>query len=123
MGRKLFGTDIAKIVHQSMSKGLSSAVLTKITLGARTSGSLTGGKAKTETDYPCKGFMDKSIRERMDGTVIAAGHFIVTLIGDSIQSRAVPELNDKVTIYDKTYDIVGPIGGDPALATYELEVK
>ena len=123
MGRRLLGVNISGLIHKNMSKGLSPAVLTKVISGARTPGSLTGGKAKTETDYTCKGFMDQSIRKRMDGTIIAAGHFIVTLIGDSIQGGAVPELNDKVTIYDETYDIVGPIGSDPALATYELEVK
>jgi hypothetical protein len=123
MGRKLFGVNISGLIHKIMSKGLSSAVLTKITSGARTSGSLTSGKVKTETDHDCKGFMDKAQRERMDGTVIAAGHYIVLIIGDSIQGGAVPEVNDQITIYGETYDIVGPIGSDPALATYELEVK
>lgn len=123
MGRKLFGIDISGLIHKNMSKGLSAATLTKVVSGARTSGSLTEGKAKTETDYSCRGFMDKSVRVRMDGTVLAAGHFVVTIIGDSIQSGAVPELNDKVTIYGETFDIVGPVGSDPALATYELEVK
>jgi len=123
MGRKLFGVNISGLVHKNMSKGLSPAVLTKIASGARTSGSLTSGKAKTESTHNCKGFMDKSKRERMDGTVIAAGHYIVLIIGDSIQGGAIPELNDQITIYDETYDIVGPIGSDPALATYELEVK
>lgn len=123
MGRKLFGVNISGLVHKNMSKGLSAAVLTKITSGARTSGSLTSGKAKTTADYNCKGFMDKSQRTRMDGTVVAAGHFIVLIIGDSIESGAIPEVNDQITIYDETYDIVGPIGSDPALATYELEVR
>lgn len=121
MGNKLFGVDIAKLVHQNISKGLLAATLTKITLGARTSGSLTGGKAKTETAYTCRGFIEDYTDEQLEGSIVKKGDRKIILIGDSIESGAVPDVNDKITIESRTFQIVGPVKRDPAAATYECQ--
>jgi hypothetical protein len=123
MGNKLFGIDIAKLVHKNMSSMLLDAVLEKVVSGTRTSGSLTSGKNKTETEYTCKGFTDSFEDRRIDGTVIKRGDRKVLLIGDSIQSGAVPEVNDKVTIESKTYRILSIMERDPAAATYVLHCR
>ena len=121
MGNKLFGVDIAGIVNSSMAQGLLPATLTKITLGDRTTGSLTGGKAKIETAYTCRGFIDVYTDKQMDGTIIKAGDRKILLIGDSVQGGAVPDVNDKITIEGRTFKIVGPVKRDPAAATYECQ--
>lgn len=120
-GNKLFGVDIAKIVHQNMSKGLLPATLTKIVLGDRTAGDLTAGKAQTPTDYTCKGFVEDYTDKQMDGSIIQSGDRKIILIGDSIQSGVVPDVNDTITIEDRAYKIVGPIKRDPAKATYTCQ--
>lgn len=123
MGNKLFGVNIAKLIHQNMSKGLLEATLTKVTLGARTSGSLTGGKAKTEATYSCRGFVEDYRDSQIDGTIVEKGDRMIVLIGDSIADGAVPAVDDKVTIEGRTYTIVGPVKRDPAAATYTLQVR
>lgn len=121
MGNRLFGVDIAGIIDKAMSQGLLPATLTKVTLGARTDGSLTSGKAKTETNYTCRGFIDEYTDKQMDGTIIKSGDRKIVLIGDSIQGGAVPDVDDFITIEGRRFQIVGPVKRDPAKAAYECQ--
>jgi hypothetical protein len=122
MGNKLFGVNISKLVHKNMSKGLLAATLTKKSSGERTSGSLTSGKAKTDSTHECKGFVDTySDRELQDAKNIQASDRKILIIGDSITPAAVPEKGDEITILGRTYRIVGPVMSDPAAATYIIQ--
>jgi hypothetical protein len=79
---------------------------------------LTSGKAKTETAYSCRGFVDNYKDSQIDGTIIKKGDRKVILIGDSIEGGAVPDVNDKVTIEGRTFTIVEVPDRDPAAATF-----
>ena len=118
MGNKLFGVDIAKLVNQNMASGLLPAVLTKVTRGDRTSGSLTSGPEITTETYTARGFVEDYRDADIDGTSIKKGDRKILLLGDSIASGAVPEPGDSIYIEGRTYGIIGPVKRDPAAATY-----
>lgn len=116
---KFLGVNISGLVHKNLSKKLKPATLTKKISGARTSGSLTSGKAKTSTTHSCRGFVeDYTDRELKDGKDIQASDRKILIIGDSIKPAAVPEKGDEIAIEGGTYRIVGPVKRDPASATY-----
>lgn len=116
---KLFNVDISGLVNKYVAPGLLAATLTKVTPGTRTPGSLSAGTNPTTTDYTCRGcIVSKGTRE-FPQTLVADGTVTILLVGDSIASGAVPELNDRVTIEGATYQI-DELDRDPAAATYTL---
>lgn len=120
----LFGIDIAGIVNDSIQDagGLPAAVLTRITYGARTAGSLTGGKAKTSKDYRASGLIEDYREDQIDGEVIVRGDRKVMLLGASIEGGIVPEAGDLVAIEGTQYRVEN-VRRDPAAATYSLQVR
>lgn len=127
MGNRLFGVDISGLIKQFVGPGVLDAVLTKITIAARTVGQLTGGTNSTETDYPCKGFIDTQRRETIEAaTLTDAGTRKIALIGDTIANGTVyPVAGDKITIEGIVYIIPedGRIERDPAKALYICTVR
>ena len=117
MGNKLFGVDISGLVNQNIGPGVLDATLTKVVRGSRTAGQLTGGTNPTTTTYACKGFVDTIDHTRMGETLVEDTDVMVTLIGDSIASGAVPRAGDRVTILATEYNII-QVTTDPALAVY-----
>ena len=115
---RLFGLDVAKLVHANISRNLLPATLTKVTPGRRSLSDPTGGTDPTEVGYPCRGLVsDYSERERV-GDVVPAGSRKVLLIAGSLPDGIVPEPNDKVTIEGAEYRIADDgVTRDPAGAT------
>ena len=122
MGIPLFGVNISGLIHQAMSGGLLPATLTRLTISSRDSADLSAGVRPTGTEHSARGFVDTYKDGRIDGTIIQKGDRIVTLIGDSIQPLAVPQINDLVTIEGKQYTILD-VKRDPAAATYEMQAR
>ena len=118
MGNTLFGVDISGLVNQNIGPGVLAATLTVYTTGARTPGQPTKGTNPTNVVYPCKGFIAKTARKDIDGTLVDDGTVTIILIGDSISGGAVaPKLEDRITIEGRSYTIK-VIDRDPAAATY-----
>lgn len=120
----LFGLNIAKIVNDSIAGagGVLSATLTKTTPGTRTPGSLTGGTNPTTATYACKGFIELKEVRRPD-QVGASVKPTITILGASVASSAVPEVNDSILIDGSTYQLIKLISRDPASAVYEFEAE
>lgn len=121
-GKNLFGADIAGKVYAALKGQLLTATLIKVAAGTRTPGALTGGTNPTETSYAAEGFIDSKNRKDIGGTLVEDGDVIIVLIGNSIASDQIPEVNDKVTIEGTTYRIRG-LDRDPDAATYTLLSK
>lgn len=116
---KLFGVDISGLIHKYVSPGVLDATLTKLVPGTRTPGDLASGTNPTPTSYACRGFVSSQDVRPHPESLISDGSVKIVLIGDSIASGAVPELNDRVTIEGSTYQI-DKLDRDPAAATYTL---
>ena len=121
---KLFGIDIAGIVHGAMSPGLLPATLIVVAPGTRSPSDSTGGTAPTTTNRSCRGVIsDYSDFEKGADPSLARRRKIL-LIAKSIAGGAVPKPNDKITIEGVTYRIVADgVKRDPAAATYECSVE
>ncbi|HEU4895122.1 MAG TPA: hypothetical protein VFT85_04735, partial [Acidimicrobiia bacterium] len=96
---KSLGIDIGKIVLDVMGAMLLPATLVKVTPGTPTAGNLAGGTNPTSTSYTCRGMVDSTRRENVDGGLEAAGILRVLLLANSISGGAVaPELGDHIII-------------------------
>jgi len=125
MGNKLFGVDIAKIVHGAMKGKLLAATLHKVTFGDRTVGDLTSGRARTIVDYPCEGFVSAYEDKHMDGKVVQKGDRKISLLGESVSAgTVVPEPGDSITIEGAKRKIVKDgVERDPAKALYTCQCR
>lgn len=97
------------------------ATLTRITYGARNSGDLTSGQAKTSTTYPCKGFETSWTRRFIGGVEVAAGDRFVALLGYSLAT--VPKIGDTITIGGVTGPVIAISSRDDAQAAYVCLVR
>jgi hypothetical protein len=121
MGNKLFGADIAGEINKALGnlQGFSgSVVLTKVSVGTRTSGDPGAGTNPTETTYTVNGFVDSYQDQRTFETLVQSGDRVVSIFGDSLPSGIVPSSDDKVTTEGQTYTIVA-VSRDPDRALYE----
>lgn len=129
MGEKLFGVDIAKVVHDAMSSGLTDVVLVHYTPGTRDATDPTAGNEPTSTRHTAKGFRDEYLERQIDGTNIRRGDRKVVLIAESINPPVAPAPGDEVTHLGVTARIVGDgfrdsgVATDPAGATYVCQVR
>lgn len=98
-----------------------SAVLTKVTYGARDSDNLAAGRAQTTTDYACKGFETTWSKQFIAGTQVVAGDRFVALLGYSLS--VVPAVGDSITIGGVTAPIVAVSSRDDAVAAYVCLVR
>ena len=118
----LFGIDIAKLVADNIGPGVLPAVLTKVTPGTRTAGSLTAGTNSTSVDHDCRGFIDDYDASQIDGTLIKMDDHKVTIIGGTLPAGVIPVQNDHVFIEGTTYEIIR-VKRDPAAATYTCQAR
>lgn len=119
---ELFGIDIAGLVHDNISDGVLPATLIKVTEGERDPNNLAGGLNSTETSYSARGFIDSYNDNQINNTTVLRSDRRITLIGNSIQGRQIPNTDDKITIEGSTYDIVN-VQRDPAAATYVCQAR
>lgn len=110
---------IAKQVGGGLKKaGLSlPATLIKVTPGARTSNNQAGGTNPTEASFAARGFVTKTTKDKIGGTLVEKTDRIIALLGSTIASGQVPATNDKITIEGVTTRVFG-VDRDPAKAVY-----
>ena len=113
---KLFNTDIAGIINKELGPLVLDLVVTKVTKGTRTAGSLTAGTQPTSVNYSGKGWTEGFKLGKYDESLVQSDDKKVIVLGSSI--TVVPEPNDEITIESFKYKIVG-VERDPAGATYE----
>ena len=119
---RLFGLDIAGLVHQAMSPGLPTLTLVKVARGTRMSTTPTAGTNPTNATYPGRGFMDSYRSYEIDNTIITADSRKIVIIGGSLPTGIVPELGDQIVLEGVTWTIES-VRRDPAAATYECRVN
>jgi hypothetical protein len=119
MGTKLFGVDIAGIIKTAMAPGLPQATLMKPTVGALDSAAPTATPSVSYRPFPCRGFEDTTIDNRVPGTATQQPVRRILLIGDTLPSGVLPEPGDLIVILGETLEITGKgVTSDPARATY-----
>lgn len=123
MGNVLFGVDIAGIINDVISPGVLDVTVEVYTAGARTSGNLTGGRARTADTFTCKGFWDDFTGTPPPGVTIELNDRRANLIGDSIPAGRVVKRNDAITVHEEGGDFtlyaVKLLSRDPAAAMFQ----
>ena len=119
---KLLGVNFPKVIGKAFKGKLRPATLTKITQGAVDPMNYAAGPAQTETSFAAQGIESAYDESQIDGTIIQRNDRRVTLIADLIDSGAVPEVNDRITIEGKTYNVEA-VSSDPARATYTCQCR
>lgn len=117
----LFGIDIATQIGSATGPGLLACTLHKRSAGTRTGGQLSRGNNPTETDYAARGVVDDYSDREVNESLVQAGDRRILLLGSTIDSGAVPETGDAITIEGTKYEIVGPVKRDPAAASYTCQ--
>lgn len=117
-------TQIAKDLNAALKSAgvMTSATLTKRTVGTRTPGDLAGGTQPTTATYACKVVVDAYSARRIDGAIIKAGDKRIIVTGQSIASSAVPVANDTITVEGTTYTIIA-VERDAASAAYVCQSR
>ncbi len=117
--------DIAGIVGDALvgAEMTKPATLIKVTAGTRTPGSVTGGTNPTTTSFAAQGIVADYSAYSIAESLVKAGDRKVRLFGSTIAGGAVPETNDRITIEGTTFTIIGPVGRDPAGATYICQCR
>jgi len=118
----LFGVNIQAEIAKAFKGKLVPGVLTVISKGAR-GANLSGGLAKTETDYPCEGFIEDNEEIRFGGTLIAQGGRFISILGGSLPTGIEPSAGDRILMEGKSYEITEIAGRDPAAAVYRCRVE
>lgn len=124
MGIKIAGINVSKIIKKEIGDNVlkdpaHDVVLISFTGGART-GNNTGGKNRTSSNVPGKGFIDSTDIKSVKGTLVVDGDLIIQLVGDSLLlagSLVVPKIDDHLTIESTRY-IIKELDRDPAAAMY-----
>ena len=121
----LFGLNIAGLVNSSIAQagGILDATLIKVTVGARTSGSITSGRAETRTTHAAKGIVSRFTQAELADTNINADDRAIVLLGASIAGGQVPQRGDEITIDGTTTKIVRILSVDPAKAAYRCQTR
>ena len=119
---KLFGIDIAKIVHDNLKGGLLPGTLTRYTAGTRTPGQVTGGLNPTTTVHTFEGIFEEYSNSQIDGTRVVEGDRKVLIIAESIDPLTVPQTGDDLVLEGDSVSVV-KVGKDPANATYVCQVR
>jgi hypothetical protein len=123
MGNELFGVDIAGIIADVMGEGLLPVTIVRDVRGARTSGSLTGGRASAVERVECIGFWeDINPNSVPPGIELELNDRKLVLIGDLVPPGGFPRRNDACTVHEAGGDVtlycVQALSRDPAAAVF-----
>jgi len=125
----LLDGDIAQLVSDALvGAGMSLPVtLTKIVHGVRNPGALTEGRTRTIMDYAAQGIVSTYsiyVTSSSAGAQIQVGDRSIKLWAASIESGAIPEPGDRISIADGTYTIVeAGVQRDAASAVYTCQCR
>lgn len=120
--------DVAKLIADNFAKlggpvGVQGCTLIKATPGIRTPNAISAGTNPTTQSFAASGLITDYSAYSVANSLVKAGDRKVMLFGASIAGGAVPEPNDRITIDGTTYTIIGPVGRDPAKATYICQCR
>ena len=119
---ELFGSDVARLIDQSMSRGLIPGTLFRA-VAKTTRSTLTGGFDKEETEiFKFRGIAQFYRDNEVDNELIKHSDRKILIIAKSLDT--VPLLGDKITLEteDDTYSIIR-INRDPAQASYICQAR
>lgn len=117
---KLFGVNIDRIIHQSLSPGLIKGELYSKTPGARDPSDATKGLVGgIATTHKLRGLNNSVKDNEVDNELILHGDRKILVVALSIQPAIVPDTGMSIRMSDdnKTYRIIS-VRRDPATATY-----
>ena len=122
---KLFGLDIAKIVNASIAAAGNVRPGVLHHSGPpyiRDPDNLTAGLVPTESTHDVRGFAETSEVRRPDqvGTLVRS---VLYILGESVNPKIVPVVNDKVVMDGTTYSLVELLELDPASALYKFRAE
>ncbi len=110
---------LAKALGKQTALGFRAMTLTKSTPGTRTVGAVSAGTNPTTTSYACKGFEETKQAGQLPETLVVKHDLVISLLGASIASGAVPVPGDRITSLGVTYTIIPEgVGRDPVGALY-----
>ena len=118
----LFGLDIAQLVADAIAAAgnLRPGTLTKTDISPDPNDPDT--LVTTTTNYAFQGFIEARAILRAE-TLISETVPVLTIIGASVASSAVPESNDQATLDGITYELGDLVSRDPAAAVYTFRVR
>lgn len=119
---KLFGVDIAKEIAKGMASGLPKCTLVKVLPGQRTAGDLAAGLSVSTKKFPCRGIVQDFELKAFEGTTVQKGDRQVLILGGTLPTGIVPQLNDFIVAENVQSEIIN-VSRDPAAATYLLHVR
>jgi len=125
MGNKLFGVDIAGIVHEHVSPGVLPAVLRTYSSESPSGGTLLSAPEKTSSNNDCRGFVEMFEQDidEVNGEKIQEDDRKIVLIGDSLPDDIIPKKNDEIDIEGLTFKVLSIADRDPAAATYTIHAR
>ncbi|MEE8609011.1 MAG: hypothetical protein V3S55_15510 [Nitrospiraceae bacterium] len=83
---------------------------------------LSSGTQPRTSSHAFQGFVETREKRRSD-QVATSSMAVVTILGASVASSVIPQVNDSVTIDGDTYTLVELLSRDPAEAVYEFRTE
>jgi len=111
---------IAKAIYGGMKGVFLDATLTRTTPGTPDPDEPWVPVSDTTTDYPCKAIVEQYSDFQIANSLVQANDRKVLILANSLS--VVPQLTtDAVTVRGETYQIIGEVKTDPALAVWEVQ--
>ena len=125
MGNKLFGVDIAGLVHEHISLGVLPAILRTYSTQPAQGSTLLSPPNKEPTNNDCRGFVETFEQDidEVNGEPVQEDDRMIVLIGDSLPAGIIPKKNDEIDIEGLTFKVLSIADRDPAAATYTLHAR
>lgn len=101
--------------------GMTDVVITRRTPGTRNPANPAAGTNPTSTTYTGRGFIERTGRF-MDGTLVAEGSVLISVLGGTISSGAGVMVGDVITINGRSYK-VSKVPTDSVEGVFEAEAK
>lgn len=118
----IFGVDLAGLIEEHLGDLVFDQTLIVVTSKRDPANSTK--TLKSETPYPCKGFVDVFADRLIDGTAIKYTDRKIVILGNTIPASIEPKGGDKIIAEGKTFTITDDgVRRDPAGATYECHSR
>ena len=119
---KLFGVDIASLVHKNMSAGLLKLTIKHYTPGTRTATDPTAGTNPTDSTHQGRGFYEEYADRQIDGKLVRAGDRKIIVIAKSVKPSVSPVPGDEIHVAGSAQAAGTVVDAQPA-ATPGYEVS